>query len=60
MEKIIAVDKEAVLFEKDKLEAMPNDPAQKKIVEDAEKAIEAQIKKLNDKRKEKRCFVSSY
>jgi hypothetical protein len=39
---------------------MPNDPAQKKIVEDAEKAIEAQIKKLNDKRKEKRCFVSSY
>ena len=55
LEKIIRVDKEAVQFEKDKLEAMPNDPAQKKIVADAEKAIEAQIVKLNNKRKEKEC-----
>jgi transcriptional regulator NrdR family protein len=45
--KIIRVDQEAVQFEKDKLEAMPNDPAQKKIVADAEKAIEAQIVKLS-------------
>jgi hypothetical protein len=53
--KIIRVDQEAVQFEKDKLEAMPNDPAQKKIVADAEKAMEAQIVKLNNKRKEKKC-----
>ena len=55
LEKIIRVDMDAVQFEKDKLEAMPNDPAQKKIVADAEKAIEAQIKKLNSKRAEKKC-----
>jgi hypothetical protein len=55
LEKIIRVDQEAVQFEKDKLEAMPNDPAQKKIVADAEKAIEAQIVKLNKKRAEKKC-----
>ena len=57
LEKIIRVDQEAVQFEKDKLEAMPNDPAQKKIVADAEKAIEAQIVKLNAKRREKNCFT---
>ena len=56
LEKIIRVDKEAIQFEKDKLEAMPNDPAQKKVVADAEKAIEAQIVKLNNKRQEKKCI----
>jgi hypothetical protein len=45
---IIAVDRKALQFEKDKLEAMPNDPAQKKIVEDAKIKIAAQIRKLND------------
>merc|ERR1719182_485554 len=54
LESLIAVDKKAVRFEKDKLEAMGgNDPAQKKIVDDAEKAIEAQVKKLQGKLKEK-------
>ena len=57
LEKIIRVDKEAIRYELDKLEAMPNDPEQKKIVADAEKAIEAQIVKLNNKRKEKKCTV---
>ena len=52
---IIAIDRRAVQFEKDKLEAMPNDPEQKNIVADAEKAIEAQIVKLDAKRKEKKC-----
>jgi len=56
LESLIAVDKKAVRFEKDKLEAMGgNDPAQKKIVDDAEKAIEAQVKKLQGKLKEKGC-----
>ena len=45
---IIAVDRKALQFEKDKLEAMPDDPAQKKIVEDAKIKIAAQIRKLND------------
>jgi hypothetical protein len=44
---IIAVDRSALQFEKDKLEAMPNNPAQKKVVEDLKKVIAAQIKKLN-------------
>jgi hypothetical protein len=44
---IIAVDRSALQLEKDKLEAMPNDPAQKKVVEDLKKVIAAQIKKLN-------------
>ena len=57
LEKIIRVDKEAIRYELDKLEAMPNDPEQKKIVADAEKAIEAQIVKLNAKRREKNCFT---
>ena len=56
LEKIIRVDNEAIQYEKDKLEAMPNDPAQKKVVADAEKAIEAQIVKLNNKRQEKKCI----
>jgi hypothetical protein len=55
LEKIISIDQQAVQFEKDKLASMPNDPAQKKVVADAEKAIEAQIVKLNNKRKEKKC-----
>merc|ERR1719460_891470 len=56
LESLIAVDKKAVQFEKDKLEAMGGkDAAQKKVVADAEKAIEAQVKKLESKKKEKGC-----
>merc|ERR1711924_84260 len=41
---------------KDKLEAMGgSDKAQKKVVADAEKAINAQVKKLEGKLKEKGC-----
>merc|ERR1712100_714727 len=55
-DKLIAVDKEAVQFEKDKLEAMGGkDATQKKVVADAEAAIEAQVKKLEGKKKEKGC-----
>jgi hypothetical protein len=57
LEKIIAVDKKAVQFEKDKLEAQGSkvDPAAKKVVLEAEKAIEAQIKKLEGLKKTKAC-----
>ena len=57
LDKLIAVDKEAVQFEKDKLEAMGGkaDPASVKIVADAEKAIEAQVKKLAGLQKSKGC-----
>merc|ERR1719454_2130780 len=57
LDKIIAVDKKAVQFEKDKLEAMGSkaDPAEKKIVAEAEKAIEAQLKKLDGLKKTKGC-----
>merc|ERR1711988_765064 len=48
LEKIISTDKKAVQFEKDKLEAMGSkaDPKDKKVVAEAEKAIEKQIAKL--------------
>ena len=57
LEKILAADKKAVAFEKDKLEAMGSkaDPAEKKIVAEAEKAIEVQIKKLDGLKKTKGC-----
>jgi hypothetical protein len=57
LEKIIAVDKKAIKFEKDKLEAMGSsaDSAQMKVVAEAEKAIEAQVAKLQKKQKEKKC-----
>merc|ERR1712216_549749 len=57
LEKIINVDKKAVAFEKDKLEAMGPKaaPADKKTVADAEKAIEAQLKKLAGLQKSKGC-----
>lgn len=57
LEKIISVDKKAIKFEKDKLEALGSkaDPAQLKVVQEAEKAIEAQVKKLEKKQKEKAC-----
>merc|ERR1719163_321731 len=57
LEKIIAVDKKAVQFEKDKLEAMGSkaDPKDKKTVAEAEKAIEKQIKKLESLQKTKGC-----
>ena len=55
--KIIAIDKKAVQFEKDKLEAMGSkaDPKDKKVVAEAEKAVEAQIKKLAGLQKSKGC-----
>ena len=57
LEKIILADKKAVQFEKDKLEAMGSkaDPAEKKIVAEAEKAIEAQLLKLEAKKQAKGC-----
>merc|ERR1719311_62675 len=57
LEKIIAVDKKAIKFEKDKLEAMGSDvdPATKKVVAEAEAAIETQVKKLDALRKTKGC-----
>ena len=55
--KIIAIDKKAVQFEKDKLEAQGSkaDPAEKKIVLEAEKAIEKQLVKLAGLQKSKGC-----
>ena len=55
--KIISVDKKAVQFEKDKLEAQGSkaDPLEAMTVEKAEKAIESQLKKLESKQKEKGC-----
>merc|ERR1719502_1425957 len=56
LDKLIAVDQDALEFEKEKLEAMGgNDPAQKKIVADVEKKIEAQVKKLKELKKTKGC-----
>jgi len=56
IEKIIAVDAKAVQFEKDKLEAMGGGSAdQKKVVLEAEKAIEKQIQKLKSLQKSKGC-----
>merc|ERR1711990_1264086 len=50
LEKLISIDKKALAFEKDKLEAMAKAaPAEKKAVEKAAKAIEEQIKKLEKK-----------
>ena len=57
LEKIIKVDKKAMQFEKDKLEAMGSkaDAKDKKTVDEAEKAIEAQIQKLAALQKSKGC-----
>merc|ERR1711988_897381 len=57
LEKIIAADKKAVQFEKDKLEAMGSkaDPKDKKTVAEAEKAIEKQLVKLAGLQKQKAC-----
>merc|ERR1719271_1648127 len=57
LEKIIAVDKKAIKFEKDKLDALGSsaDPALKKIVAEAEDAIESQIKKLESLKSAKSC-----
>merc|ERR1712205_181558 len=57
LEKIIAADRKALAFEKDKLEAMGDkaDPKEKKIVAEAEAAIEVQIKKLQGLQKSKAC-----
>merc|ERR1719310_551774 len=53
LEKIIAVDKKALAYEKDKLEAMGNKaPAQAKVVKDVSAQLEAQLKKLDGKKKE--------
>ena len=57
LEKVIAVDKKAIKFEKDKLEAMGSkaDAADVKTVAEAEKAIEGQLKKLAALQKSKGC-----
>merc|ERR1712070_998603 len=57
LEKIIAVDKKAVQFEKDKLEAMgaKADPKEKKIVAEAEAAISKQIDRLSKLKASKAC-----
>merc|ERR1711998_62567 len=55
LDKLIAVDKQALQFEKDKLEALGDDKAQAKIVADVEKQLNAQIKKLEGKKKGKAC-----
>lgn len=57
LEKIITVDRKAVKFEKDKLEAL-GDKASKadiKTIAEAEKAIEAQVAKLATLQKSKGC-----
>lgn len=55
--KIIAIDQKAVKFEKDKIEAQgaKADPAEKKTVLEAEKAIEKQLAKLATLQKSKGC-----
>jgi len=57
LEKIIAVDKKAVQFEKDKLEAMgaKADPKEKKIVAEAEAAISKQVDRLTKLKASKAC-----
>ena len=58
LEKIISVDQKAVKFEKDKLEAQGDkaDPKDKKVVAEAEKAIEKQIAKLKGLENSKGCI----
>merc|ERR1712072_401171 len=59
LEKIIAMDKKAIQFEKDKLDAQGRGdkvgPAEKKMVAETEKAIEEQLKKLTKLQKTKGC-----
>ena len=57
LEKIVAIDKKAVQFEKDKLQAMGSaaNPKSKKVVAEAEKAIAAQLKKLEELQRTKGC-----
>ena len=57
LEKIIAVDKKAIKFEIDKIDALgaKADPATVKMVKDAEAAIEAQVKKLQGLQGAKKC-----
>merc|ERR1711998_115076 len=56
LDKLIADDKQALQFEKDKLDALGgSDKAQTKIVADVEKQLNAQIKKLEGKKKAKSC-----
>merc|ERR1711871_1476752 len=53
---LIAVDLEAVQFEKDKLDAMGGkDAAEIKVVADAEKAMETQVAKLEKLKVSKKC-----
>jgi len=63
LEKIISVDQKAIKFEKDKLEAQGDkaDPKDKKVVAEAEKAIEKQIAKLKGLENSKGCnFVIGF
>lgn len=59
IEKIIAIDKKAVQFEKDKLAALgpEADPGELKIISDAQKAIVKQVAKLADVQKSKGCVL---
>ena len=58
LERIIIQDKKAVQFQKDQLEVMGSkaDPENKKIVAEAEKAIEEQLAKLAGLQKTKGCL----
>jgi len=56
LENIIAVDKKAVKYERDKLAAMGStDPEQKDVVKEIENKMNAQITKLEGLRKKKEC-----
>jgi hypothetical protein len=62
LEAIIAVDKQAIRFEQDKLEALeeyakntPDYEEQRKIVADGEAKIKAQVKKLAEVQAAKKC-----
>jgi ribosomal protein L27 len=58
LEKIILINRKAVKFEKDKIEALEGmaDPAQITVVRNAENAIEAQILKLQKLQKDRKCI----
>merc|ERR1719424_434408 len=56
LDKLIAVDREAVEYEKEKLEALGgNNAVQKKTVQEVEDKLQAQINKLKVIRKDKGC-----
>jgi hypothetical protein len=52
---ILAIDRRALQFETDKLDSLPDDSPQRQTVAKAQKALEAQIKKLKDLEKTMSC-----